>query len=538
MPETNESGTDSQSSRSDPIRWTIMLYIAADGNLANFAVESLKQLNHSITSHSGNSRENSVVVAAQFAIDAPAGQQIPRYIFDKCSWGSIKNSLAGYLHAPDNMTEQQALVSFLQWVYSNPKCAADKYVLILWGHGPELLLQPPAGAGLNDPCGDPNGVHPIYLTPQELRQALEEGFPAKLDIIGFDACSMSMAEVAYEIHRKADFMVASQEEVPDPSFPYDTLVEKFRSESDPRRLSVLGTFEYVRAYEDYICNANTGMKRVTLSALRLAHVDRIHRGLHRLACALWHARSDQSLPPLLIEARECAKDFVGGLYVDIYDFCDRLERLVEISEFPGHGMPAQGGEECRDPAAKAGWKPELVYACVKIKEALTEEYRNIESDAARKEQLILANSSVDKRCHGLSIYFPYLSSALYAEVQQPMVKGGYDTIGKGFSVVMNRAASNLLMCVRRQLIVDTEGYYATLKLSEKTGWYRFIAKQWALILAELYPEDLDQLYSAQQCAVNWSKQFPELEHLCRYEEKKEGQSEPEQRQISQHHGKT
>ena len=33
--------------------WTIMLYIAADGILANFAVESLKQLNKSAQYSSG-----------------------------------------------------------------------------------------------------------------------------------------------------------------------------------------------------------------------------------------------------------------------------------------------------------------------------------------------------------------------------------------------------------------------------------------------------------------------------------------------------
>src|SRR5215475_1136849 len=99
------------------LTWTIMLYIAADSTLANFAVESLKQINNSIGLANSRGDNCRVVVAAQFAVDAPAGQQIPRYIFNECSRGSIRNSLDSYLDAPDNMTEQEALTSFLQWAY-------------------------------------------------------------------------------------------------------------------------------------------------------------------------------------------------------------------------------------------------------------------------------------------------------------------------------------------------------------------------------------------------------------------------------------
>ena len=51
---TGETGTNPT--------WAIMVYIAADGTLANFAIESLKQLRKAAT--------NKVVVAAQFDADA------------------------------------------------------------------------------------------------------------------------------------------------------------------------------------------------------------------------------------------------------------------------------------------------------------------------------------------------------------------------------------------------------------------------------------------------------------------------------------
>ena len=97
-------------------RWTIMVYIAADNSLANFAVESLKQLHNSVsmkgtpidqknvmsidrTSSARPLDQAKVVVAAQFAINAPGGQQIPRYIFNEHSDGNLGNSLRQRLNA-------------------------------------------------------------------------------------------------------------------------------------------------------------------------------------------------------------------------------------------------------------------------------------------------------------------------------------------------------------------------------------------------------------------------------------------------------
>jgi hypothetical protein len=455
--------------------WTIMLYIAADGNLANFAVESLKQLNHTAG--------KDIVVAAQFAIDAPAGQQIPRYIFTNAGGGGIGNSLDSYLNAPNSMTEQEALISFLKWVYEHPKCAAKNYALILWGHGPELLLQPPSGQEINN-HGAPPQNQGLYLTPLELEDALRVGIGKHLKpkIIAFDACSMAMFEVAYQIADYAQFIVASQEEVPDPSFPYDTLLGRFRSGGgNPAKLCAEAVDAYVQAYEDYICNSTTGMKRVTLSALRLANCKPLVDALKTLADAFWTARNQSSLPLLLMEARECTRDFAGGLYADIYDFCENLSTILWAST-----------------SIQAKLADAIQKACRDVMTAVDENYAN---------GLVIANSSADNRCHGLSIYFPYLNDEQYTQMRQPMVKGGTDTIGKGFCAVMNSAAPNLLMCVRRQLILETEGYYTDLRLANDTGWHRFIGKQWSEILVKLVPYELDVRYSAQQSSMNAFKTF-------------------------------
>lgn len=463
-----------------PPTWVIMIYIAADNTLANFAIETLKQLNRT--------GDHDVVVTVQFAVDAPGGQRIPRYIFDHPSTESVEKSIAGYLDAPKNMTEQEALASFLSWAYAHKKLYAAKYyALILWGHGPELLFQPPSGQVPTDPCGDPrDDNHGLYLNPIELRDALKAGIPQKggkpdpqkaPQIIGFDACSMAMVEVAYEIRDYAKYMVASQEEVPDLSFPYDTLVDHFKTaKGDVEKLCQDGIKAYVLDYQDYICNTNTGMKEVMLSAVRLGKLDALIGDLKELADALYDARTQPGLPNLLVTARENSKAFAGGLYVDICDFCDNLRGALDSGNKISSSLTTR-----------------LEKACTDVCSALTD-----------PNGCILANQTTDVS-HGLSIYFPYMNDDEVDEVQQPIVKGGTDTIGKGFAAILNRAAPNALLCIRRQLIVDTEEYYGDLALAAATYWYRFIQQVWSRILAASLPHELDLRYSAQQSAMNLEK---------------------------------
>jgi len=476
--------------QSDPKKkkWVIMLYISADSTLANFAIESLKQIKQSA--------DADVVVAAQFAIDAPAGQNLPRYVFDHRSGPdvSIDQYVREFVSVPCAETEQETFANFLTWAYE--EIQADYHILILWGHGPELLLQPSAEADPIDPGNleGPTANRRLYLTPLQLRQAFQAaGIEQRstqstetakkgkrhLDIVGFDACSMGMLEVAYEIRAFADYMVASQDDVPDLSFPYDSLVRKIQNAPDPRTLSIHAVDEYVRAYQDYIYTPRTDMNQVTLSAIDLERLDDpngLGNGLQSLAAALLKAQGQGGLDGLIIRCRASAQGFACGLYVDLFGFCDELRGALSCS-----GKIPKGNSDA------------IIDACDKICTAL---------QAA--SGCILANRASNRdRCHGLSLYFPYLSEDDRVGIQQPLVKGGNGTLGgKGIPSVLNEVACNILLCFRRQLIKDTEGYYGKLALSVGTEWSRFIRCFWSCVLAQCEPTHLDLKYSAQQCAIN------------------------------------
>lgn len=487
--------------------WTIMLYIAADDALANFAVESLKQLNQSASAPADPRDEATVVVAAHFAYPddasplptnakAPRRRTIREYIFKACSESNDSTQVRTLPHAvmisskathsanpsetnapvraKTDMSEQEALTQFLNSVYQKEECKAEHYALILWGHGPELLFQPS-----DSPNGDSGS---LYITPEQLRGALAASrLPdgSTLDIVAFDACSMSMLEMACELNGIAKYMVASQDDVPDRSFPYDNLIGLFRKMGN-KPLDLLlkeGVNGYVDTYKDCICNNATGMKKVTLSVLDLNSCNTLLDNVNKLACALLQAKDkpgdDPRFAELLIQARKSSQDYAGGLYVDLHDFCTKLDEQLDHTDLE--------------------YKENIQSACAGVLAALIK---------GTSGSIILVNSE-DKLGHAVSIYLPYLTDQQYAQVSKPLVKGGRGTSGaKGYGDILNGAASEYLMCARRNLILDTESYYGRLRFARDTKWYSFIGDRWTSALIESTPAELDYHYSAQQSWMN------------------------------------
>ena len=246
-----DASAGAEASAKNPTTWTIMVYIAADGALANFAVESLKQLNES--ARMAGADQPKLVVGAQLAFPtgttrlssrsakATGTKNKSHFLFKRDSGGNsdanekIRNVLLNLADESETADKSQkdVLKDFLTSVYGDGECKADLYALILWGHGPELLLQP----GVSNPINSSR----MYITPEELREALDQSnskIPkgASLAIVGFDACFMSMFEMACELKGRATYMVASQDDVPDASFPYDKLVKLFRKHGNKPEL--------------------------------------------------------------------------------------------------------------------------------------------------------------------------------------------------------------------------------------------------------------------------------------------------------------
>lgn len=471
--------------------WLIMMYIAADDVLCNFAVGSLKQLKRAANSN--------VVVAAQF--DADGRRNIPLLVFDGSGDknGSLKDDEKDQIARDTDMADPDVLRAFIDWACSQRK--ARHYALVLWGHGPELLFDDYPSAG--------SKTKPKFMSPSDLSKALANtklirgvpDKPRKFDVIGIDACNMCMLEAAYEIKDYTDFLVASQDEVPDFSFPYDTLLQAFgQTDQKSEIVDMCKKIPkgYTAAYGDYILTQDTRMESLTLASLSLDKVEKVTEPLTNLVNELLKGVDDPKKRDAIITARASSKGFVAGLYTDLYDFCEQLRSQMCAANL------------CDDA---------LVKCCEAICAAI---------DLSGNDAYIIENQAPqDKHCHGLSIYFPYLTDAekdLLAAPLAPMVKGGLDVLNKGGLDVLNKGGTDVLNAVRRQRVQDTEKYYDGLKLSLKTRWGKFIKEGWSRCLAqdaetksrlEWFPQQdvsdiLDDRYSAQQCALNLLSLYRDL----------------------------
>lgn len=159
-----------------------------------------------------------------------------------------------------SMGESSTFESFLEWGVTN--YPADKTGVILWNHG----------GGINGCCSD--SIYNDTLTPDELYRALQNvlgtgSSKTKLEWIGYDCCTMQMADIASINADYFHYQVASQELEDGNGWSYTNWVSKlYRSVEDGTELAtsdLLNTIceDFVSAYGDDYSNNQV------LSAIKL-----------------------------------------------------------------------------------------------------------------------------------------------------------------------------------------------------------------------------------------------------------------------------
>jgi hypothetical protein len=474
-------------------KWMIMVYISADNLLANFAVESLKQLKRSAG--------DGIVVAGQ--LDASGNHGVRRYLFDGTGHknSSLHNDLVPITEPQPSLrgiADPKNLTEFVDWALGESKCAADHLCLILWGHGYELLVD-------EDQPGLAGAAGRNYLTPKNLREALRRTklSTRRLDIIGIDACAMSLVELATELQNCADYMIASQEDVPDLSFPYEEMLSqlKKRNLDDVEGICEAIPKLYKQAYQDYFATPGSGIGERTLTCLRLRQVSSVVDPLKQLATALNATAFDRDLGTKVLKARRKTRDFALGMFVDLYDFCSKLVESEPGDALTNACKAVCGAIDASQAELKLNFKPDQPGS----------------KSGSESRPCILENQTSENgqsRCHGLSIYFPYFTKEdrrkvqesleagpKTADVQLPMqttqTKGGPLHLEKGGPLHLDKA--------RGARIAEMESDFAALeRFQADTGWGKFIQQSWSYILATQEPksDDLDMCYSGEQCAKN------------------------------------
>lgn len=399
-----------------PAKWTVMVYLAGDNNLDGAGVADLLEMKKV-----GSTSDINVV--AQF--DRAGGKgTTKRYFLRKGN--SLAADAVADLGETDT-GDPAVLRDFIAWgVKAHP---ADHYLAVIWNHGagwddsnlysgdyfsgaaPPIVHKgqtldkkgsvgkAAAAKGKRTKASIPlaqgraavrNAQRALfstsvkqmvqsraiafddqakdYLDNAELKRVLTDVkklIKRKIDIIGFDACLMSMLEVGYQIKGAADFTVGSQEEEPNNGWSYDRLLKALAAKPamSPADLARLCVSSYLASY-------GSG-DDVTFSATDLTQIDAVADAANKLGTALSKTLGDTAKRAALASVRARVQEYSAPYddYVDLVDLCDGLTSVLGSAE--------------------------VTAACGAVK-------------AAMGKMVLAAGAKGGKeaRSHGTSIYFP------------------------------------------------------------------------------------------------------------------------------------
>ena len=198
--------------------WTVMVYLAADNNLAVQGFFDIEEMEAA-----GYDPEVQVVIQAEFSPHEMSRYGVAPALLGLDSWDTFRYVIGDDTRVPDridgavtysgsvDMTDPANLTGFVQWAQST--YPSERSILVPWNHGGGWM-------GLIEDETDGGGS---LMSLSEFKSAL---LPLpKLDIIDFDMCNMAGYSTLAQLQGQADFAVFSQETVPGKGLPYTEILD-------------------------------------------------------------------------------------------------------------------------------------------------------------------------------------------------------------------------------------------------------------------------------------------------------------------------
>jgi hypothetical protein len=204
-----------------------------------------------------------------------------------------------------NMGSPDTLRSFINFTATN--FISDHLVLIMWGHA----------GGWYGLCPDGSDI----LTLPEFGQALAgatSDIGRTLDMIGIDSCSEATVEMFYEIYPHADYLVASEKNIPNEGFPYTPILN--RLSSSPGQTPLAFASGLVQDYIDW-SRYNSSVS-ASIAVFNLTRMGDLRTDLYQLASI--GAKYDSLFHESLNDAFASAQYYDEPWNADLGDLLGRL----------------------------------------------------------------------------------------------------------------------------------------------------------------------------------------------------------------------
>lgn len=409
------SPTKTQSSNQDtqtqsPTKWTIMIYAQADSVLNSFAARNF----HAMSTVGSNEDLNLIVQWNQ-----PRKKGVWRYKINKNQMELVDKSTRK--EKPDF---SQDLIDFAD--FSAKNYPAENYVLILWNHGvgiidpewnklqnfavnPTTLRECPRAQIPGITCDTDIAADTIckadticdeqvrgilfdignrtYLSNQGLTYALDyitkNIIKKKFELIGMDACLMSMLEVYYQIKDFAIWSVASEEVELAHGWNYTPFLHALINDSlSSKELAE----KIVYTFEDFYKGKT---KFYTQTALKLENVELVKENLDQIVSnILLCKKTDAKNINLAIKkARKTCFQLSVPCYVDLHSFYTELQTQLDRLKKSPKQKTFTKSDNFKDLQASINDGIQLIDAII----------------------LASTNSDYLSRARGISIYFPQKS---------------------------------------------------------------------------------------------------------------------------------
>ncbi len=313
--------------------WTLMIYLAADNDLEEFAIGDLNEMELV-----GSTTAVNVVVEMDRAAgyDSSNGDwtDTRRFFVNRDTDFDTINSEVVQRVGETNTGDPTALVDFALWAMR--AYPADRYALIIWDHGGAWLgLATDASAAEDD------------LSMLELEEALSQisaaNNGARLDLIGFDACLMSQIEVYQAVAPYGLYGVAAQETIPGFGWEYATPLEALASNPEMDGLALGRAF--VDSFMHFYTEVVTYYDVFDLGMVDLRQSDTVLESINSFSAAV---RANPG--PVLSSIGDARNNTLvfGGFddpqYFDLWSSADLLQFMELLSALSPDRAVAQAAQ--------------------------------------------------------------------------------------------------------------------------------------------------------------------------------------------------
>ncbi|MFX1258404.1 MAG: clostripain-related cysteine peptidase [Promethearchaeota archaeon] len=290
--------------------WTFLVYLAADNDLNDASVDDFLEM-----ASVGSDSNVKIVVQYDREYSSSIGwRTTKRFYITEGMEPTSENALEDLGEL--NMADSTTLSDFITWGITN--YPSSKYALILWDHGHGWF-----GACIEDHILLPNQWKDM-LNMSELLTALSTSYDdtgIKLDLIGFDACYMGMAEVDYQIQNYADIRVGSEQYIPEGGWPYNFILSDLK-ETPTMNATNLGN-TIVTKYIDFVLDPH---KKKTMSAIDLTKENTLSLAIETFSNRLISGVNTYQTE--IASAKAASYKFYDEPYIDLYDFAKEIYNQI------------------------------------------------------------------------------------------------------------------------------------------------------------------------------------------------------------------